>query len=51
MSSAARPKSRPLDLDPDEFDLEVLDGLPVPRDLAIVATMLLLNRALSTVGA
>ncbi len=50
MPSAARPKSRPLDLDPAEFDLETLDGLPVPQDPAIAAALLLLNRALSAVG-
>ena len=51
MPSAARPKSSPLDLDPAEFDLETLDGLPVPQNPAIAAALLLLNRALSAVGA
>ena len=50
MPSAARPKSRPLDLETDEFNFEALDGLPVPEDPAIVATLLLLNRALSALG-
>lgn len=50
MSSAARPKSRPLDLDPGEFDLEILDGPPVPIDPAIVAARLLLDHALSAAG-